>query len=127
MVERSIGRYARYPASALLVTLLVLLIGAGAHASPDVRTHQTPLLAAGLIGGHPSAGPAIAIPPDEAIGASYLPSSNVLRLRGGELRYLPPGAARAVTVPPDDPGAAAAASETRKWLAQGTVPGGDGA
>jgi GH15 family glucan-1,4-alpha-glucosidase len=75
----------------------------------------------GLIGGHP--GPALAISPEEARGAAYVPSSNVLRLPSGELRYLPPGSARAVTASPDDPGAAAAAAETRRWLAEGTVPG----
>ena len=65
----------------------------------------------------------LAVSPEEARGASYLPASNVLRLPDGRLRYLPPGAAEAVTVPPDDPGAAEAAA-SRAWLAAGTVPGG---
>jgi GH15 family glucan-1,4-alpha-glucosidase len=81
------------------------------------------LQVSGLIGGHPSHGSAIPISPEEALGAAYLPSSNVLRLPGGELRYLPPGSAEALTVPPDDPGAAAAAAGTREWLDEGTVPG----
>jgi glucoamylase len=79
------------------------------------------LRVSGLIGGYSSPGSLIS--PDEALGAAYLPSSNVLRLPGGELRYLPPGSAKAVTVPPDDPRAAAAAAETREWLEEGTVPG----
>jgi glucoamylase len=120
---RDASRYARYPAGAVLVLALVLGIGAEVHAPSDGRTRQTPLLAAGLIGGHPSAGPALAIPPDEALGAAYLPSSNVLRLPGGELRYLPPGSTQAVTAAPDDPGAAAAAAATRRWLEGGSVPG----
>ena len=82
-----------------------------------------PLVASGLIGDH--SGPVLAVSPEEARGASYLPASNVLRLPDGRLRYLPPGAAEAVTVPPDDPGAAEAAAASRAWLAAGTVPGGD--
>jgi glucoamylase len=111
------SKYARYPAGVVLV--LALVLGIGGYAPPETRPSPAPLRVAGLVGGHP----ALAIPPGEALGAAYLPSSNVLRLPGGELRYVPPGSARAVTVPPDDHGAAAAAAETRKWLAAGTVPG----
>ena len=51
-----------------------------------------PLVASGLIGDH--SGPVLAVSPEEARGASYLPASNVLRLPDGRLRYLPPGATR---------------------------------
>src|SRR5215208_1471280 len=93
--------------------------------APEARTYHppVPLVASGLIGDH--SGPVLAVSPEEARGASYLPASNVLRLPDGRLRYLPPGAAEAVTVPPDDPGAAEAAAASRAWLAAGTVPGGD--
>jgi glucoamylase len=96
-VQRSRGCY---PAGAVLILAVVLAVGG--HAPPDARAR-----------------PSL----DGPLGAAYLPSSNVLRLAGGELRYLPPGSPRAVTVPPDDPGAAAAAAETRRWLAEGAVPG----
>ena len=109
------GRYARYPAGAILVLALCV--------RPEARTYHppVPLVASGLIG--PS-GPVLAGFPEEARGASYLPASSVLRLPDGRLRYPPPGAAEAVTVPPDDPAAEAAAA-SRAWLAAGTVPGGD--
>ncbi|MCA1847513.1 MAG: hypothetical protein LC704_00745, partial [Actinobacteria bacterium] len=111
------SKYARYPAGVVLV--LALVLGIGGYAPPETRPSPAPLRVAGLIGGHLS----LAISPGEARGAAYLPSSNVLRLPGGELRYVPSGSAQAVTVPPDDPGAAAAAAQTKRWLAEGTVPG----
>lgn len=119
---RGAGRYARYPAGAILVFGLALCVWASGPA-PDVKTYPAPvpLVASGLIGDR--SGPVLPISPEEARGASYLPSSNVLRLPDGRLRYLPPGAAEAVTVSPDDPGAAAAAAASRAWLAGETVPG----
>ncbi len=129
MVERSkqrgASRYARYPAGAVLVLALVFLSGAQEPPEPQTYPSPVPLQVSGLIGGHPSSGLSAPIPPGEAIGASYLPSSSVLRLPGGELRYLPPGSTEAVTVPPEDPGAAAAAAATREWLEAGSVPGGN--
>ena len=113
------SRYARYPAVAALV--LVLILGVGGQAPPDARVHPARLQVAGLIGDRSSS--AVPVSPEEALGAAYLPASNVLRLPGGGLRYLPRGSAEAVTVPPDDPGAMAAAAETRGWLEGGTVPG----
>jgi hypothetical protein len=119
---RDTSRYARYPAGAVLILVLVLGLGPDGSVSPEGYPRPVPLLVSGLIGDRSSV---LQISPDEARGASYLPSSNVLRLPDGRLRYLPPGSAEAVTVPPDDPGAAAAAAETRAWLEEGTVPGGD--
>ena len=115
------SRYARYPACAALL-LLALFLGAGAK---EERTYPgpVPLRVSGLIGSHPSPGSTLPISPDEALGAAYLPSSNVLRLPGGELRYVPSGSSEVVTVPPDDPGALAAAAATRRWLEGGVVPG----
>ncbi|BCJ38014.1 hypothetical protein Athai_55170 [Actinocatenispora thailandica] len=75
---------------------------------------------AGLLG---NADHVVALSPLEAAGASYLPGSSVLRLPDGRLRYLPSGATTPVTVPANDPGAAAAVRESRAWLAAGTVPG----
>jgi glucoamylase len=119
---RGASRYARYPAGAVLILVLVLGLSAGPSTPPEDYPGPAPLLVSGLIGDRSSV---LQIFPDEARGASYLPSSNVLRLPNGRLRYLPPGSAEAVTVPPDDPGAAAAAAESRAWLGEGTVPGGD--
>ena len=121
--QRGASRYARYPAGAVLVLALILGSGAGAPAPPQTYPPPVPLQVSGLIGGHPSNGSAIPLSPVEAVGAAYLPSSSVLRLPGGELRYLPPGSTEAVTVPPDDPGAAAAVAASREWLEEGAVPG----
>ena len=120
--RRGATRFARYPAGAVLVLLLVLSLGPDDATPPAARGYPkpVPLLVSGLIGDRSSA---LAISPEEARGASYLPASNVLRLPDGRLRYLPPGSAKAVTVPPDDPGAAAAAAESREWLDEGAVPG----
>jgi glucoamylase len=121
--SRYARRYVRYPACAVLV--LALVLGAGGHAPPEEQTYPepVPLRVSGLIGSHPSPGSTLVISPDGALGAAYLPSSNVLRLPGGELRYVPPGSSEAVTAPPGDPGALAAAAATRRWLEEGTVPG----
>jgi glucoamylase len=122
VVGKSKGRgVSRYPAGIVLVLALILVVGADGSAPTEAQGYPGPLLVSGLIGDHSS--PESAISPDEARGASYLPSSNVLRLPDGRLRYLPPGSAKVVTVPPDDPGAAAAAAETQKWLEEGTLPG----
>ena len=117
---RGRSRYVRYPAGAVLILVLVLGVGSDGLAPPEDYPGPAPLLVSGLIGDRFSV---LQISPDEARGASYLPASNVLRLPDGRLRYLPPGSAEALTVPPDDPGAAAAAAESRAWLAEGTVPG----
>jgi glucoamylase len=114
VVGRSKGRNPRrYAAGAVLI--LVLVLGVGPDGLAPSRDYPGPV--AGLIGERSS------ISPDEARGASYLPASNVLRLPDGRLRYVPPGSAKVLTVPPDDPGAAAAASGSRAWLSEGTVPG----
>jgi glucoamylase len=112
----------RYAAGSAL--LLVLALCTGAERSASHYPDPAPLLISGLLGGHPS--PALPVSPAGALGASYLPDSNVLRLPDGRLRYVPSGSAEAVTAPPDDPGAAAAAAGTRRWLARGTVPGDNG-
>ena len=115
-------------ASLALALVLAGFAGcAGAQAPPGAARYPepVPLRAAGLIGG-PS-GPVFPVSPREAIGASYLPLSDVLRLPDGRLRYAPPGAAVPETVLPDDPGARAAVAETRAWLAEGTIPSASGA
>jgi glucoamylase len=117
---RGAGRYAR---CGVLLVLCLGLCTSGA-AAPEEYPPPVPLVAAGLIGDHAS-GSVLPVSPEEARGASYLPASNVLRLPDGRLRYLPPGASEAVTVPPDDPGAMRAAASSRAWLEAGTVPGGD--
>ncbi|HEY3504882.1 MAG TPA: glycoside hydrolase family 15 protein [Actinocatenispora sp.] len=83
-------------------------------------TSDLSVYTAGLLG---NADHVVALSPLEAAGAAYVPGSDVLRLPDGRLRYLPAGAAAPVTVPADDPGAAAAVRESRAWLAAGRVPG----
>ncbi|MGA8116820.1 MAG: glycoside hydrolase family 15 protein, partial [Actinocatenispora sp.] len=48
---------------------------------------------------------------------------SVLELPDGRLRYLPAGGSEPVTVPADDPHAAAAVRDSREWLAAGRIPG----
>ncbi|GAA0288422.1 hypothetical protein GCM10010302_28460 [Streptomyces polychromogenes] len=67
-----------------------------------------------------------AVDPAFAVGARYVPGSNVLELPSGRWRYLPAGAAKSRLVAADDPGALAQIAESRRWLASGTVPGGQG-
>ena len=109
----------------MLLGLILCVCADGPAPEARVYPAPVPLVAAGLIGDPSTPGPALPVSPEEARGASYLPSSTVLRLPDGRLRYLPPGAARAVTVPPDDPGAAAAVAASRAWLEGGEVPGDD--
>ena len=115
---------ASYPAVAVLVLGIALLACASGSVVREAGTYPppVPLVASGLIGA-PSSGTVVPVSPEEARGASYLPSSNVLRLPDGRLRFVPPGAARAVTVPPDDPGATESVAASRSWLEGGTVPG----
>jgi glucoamylase len=97
---------------------------AGALAAPSLAATRpgvpAPLQSAGLLGNELVLVP---IAPDRVDGSSYAPGSNVLRLRDGRYRYLPPGASQPLTVAPDDPGAAVAIAADRAWLAEGTVPG----
>lgn len=121
---RAVSRVARRLAGAVL--LLSLAAGTGASMPPPgVGTYPAPvpLRAAGLLGTHP--GSFARIPPQDASGASYLSASNVLRLSDGRLRYLSADSHEPVTVSPNDPGALAAAGESRKWLERGSVPGRD--
>jgi GH15 family glucan-1,4-alpha-glucosidase len=114
-------RYVRgFAALAALILVLSLVLGAGELRKTRDYPDPVPLQMAGLLGNGDAT---YLIPPDEARGASYLPGSNVLRLPDGNLRYLPPGASKPVTVSPGDPGARAAVAETRDWLKNGRVPG----
>lgn len=105
-----------------LGVVLVFVAGFGLEDLQRTRKYPDPipLRAAGLLGNGVAT---YSVPPDEARGAAYLPGSNVLRLPGGDLRYLPPDSDAPVNVPPDDPGAKVAVSETRAWLEKGIVPG----
>ncbi|MFF4495109.1 hypothetical protein [Streptomyces sp. NPDC001546] len=73
------------------------------------------------------AGAVEAVDPAFAVGARYVPGSNVLELPSGRWRYLPKGAAKSRVVAADDPGALAQIAESRRWLDAGTVPGAPGA
>lgn len=117
------GRYARHPAGVVLVLAVVLAAGAGEGAPRAAGPYPdpVPLRISGLIGD--DSGTVVGVSPEEARGASYLPSSNVLRLPDGDLRYVPPGSSEPVFVPPGDPGAPEAADASRRWLERGTVPG----
>jgi glucoamylase len=103
-----------------LAVLLVAAVLAALLAAGRPQGGSPPLFAAGLLGNGRALHP---IGPHEAQGAAFLAGSDVLRLRDGRLRYLPPGAAAPVTVPAGDPGALTAAARDRAWLAGGTVPG----
>jgi GH15 family glucan-1,4-alpha-glucosidase len=77
----------------------------------------------GLIGngGWPFA--RVAVDPEEAAGASYIPGSSVLALPDGRARLIPFGLTEPKTVPRDDPRVAEAVRADQAWLASGTVPG----
>lgn len=111
----------RYPALTLLALTLLVVLGTG-EGKPADREYPKPipLRMAGLLGNKSSVYPIL---PKEAYGASYIPGSNVLRLPDGNLRHLPPGSGKPVTVPPEDAGAHASIAETRAWLESGKVPG----
>ncbi|MFD5418471.1 choice-of-anchor R domain-containing protein [Streptomyces sp. NPDC127069] len=84
-----------------------------------------PARTAGLLAdGH---GAVEAVEPAFAVGARYVPGSNVLELPSGRWRYLPTGSSKSRVVGADDPAALAQIAESRRWLASGTVPGGSGA
>ena len=94
--------------------LVAPLLGATRPGTP------APLMSAGLLGNQRTLLP---VAPGEVDGARYVPGSNVLLLADDRYRYLPPAADKPLTVPLDDPGAAAAIAADRAWLAEGTVPG----
>jgi glucoamylase len=108
------SRPVRAAAAALAVTLAAGLIAARRPDPP------APLFTVGLLGNQVTL---LGLGPAEAAGATYLDGSTVLRLPDGRLRYLPPGASTAVTVPAGDAGALAAAAAERAWLARGRLPG----
>ncbi|MFF5705115.1 choice-of-anchor R domain-containing protein [Streptomyces sp. NPDC012794] len=68
-----------------------------------------------------------AVSPAFAVGARYVEGSNVLVLPSGRWRYLPEGAEKSRVVEAGDAGALAQIAESRRWLAQGLVPGAAGA
>lgn len=103
-----------------LILALALALGAKELREAGEYPDPVPLQMSGLLGNGTTT---YRIPPREARGASYVPGSNVLRLPGGNLRYLPPDAAEPVTVPPGDPGARRAVAASRAWLEKGRVPG----
>lgn len=118
---RAARRVALAFALAFALAVLAVVIGV-AGSSPPGYPKPVPLRSAGLIGTHP--GSFATVSPGDALGASYLPASNVLKLPDGRLLYLPPGSSGPVTAPLDDPGAKRAAAASREWLERGTVPGG---
>jgi glucoamylase len=104
----------------LLGGLLAAGLAAGLLAATRPDRSSPPLMAAGLLGNRSGL---LAVTPEQAHGAAYLPGSTVLRLADGRLRYLPAGADAPLTVPAGDPGAMAAVAGERAWLAGGSLPG----
>jgi glucoamylase len=82
-----------------------------------------PLFADGLLAND---GQLVELAPEDTDGLAWVEGSTVLRRPDGQLTYLPPGATEPVTVPPDDPQAAAVVAADRAWLDAGTVPGATG-
>ena len=116
-------RYVGY--SAVCTVVLVLLVSGTSDDAPrgqESYPNPLPLQAAGLLGD--GADSIATVSPKEARGASYLPGSNVLRVDGGRLIYVPSGASKPVEVPAGDSGAQASVNASREWLSRGTVPGG---
>lgn len=110
----------RYPVALALLALAGLLVAGDSPQRPPEYPDPIPLRISGLLG---NATDFVPISPADARDAAFLTGSSVLRFPSGDLRYLPPGSTELVTVPPDDPGAAAAVEESRRWLDRGTVPG----
>jgi GH15 family glucan-1,4-alpha-glucosidase len=61
--------------------------------------------------------------PDLATGGSYIPGTSIVALSDGQVRFVPFGADRPITVPAGDPRVADAVAGDRDWLAAGWVPG----
>lgn len=120
------GNPARRPLCAALGFALLLLFGTlGFTYSTRERAYPdpVPLRVSGLVGN--SSGETHPVSPDEARGAEYLPASNVLRLPGGDLFYVPRDGDTPVNVPAEDPGALKSVRESRDWLNEGDIPGSD--
>ena len=116
------GWYARYPIAFVVLLIPLLLVSACYSNNSSTRYPKPlPLQAAGLLGD--GIGPVAIVSPEEAGGASFVPGSNVLRLRNGDLRYLPVGETEPTRVSVDDPGAGSAVAASREWLSSGTIPG----
>lgn len=121
-MNRWMGRYARYPTAFVVALIPLFLMNACSSDNSSTRYPKPlPLQAAGLLGD--GTGPIAIVSPEEARGASFVSGSNVLRLRNGDLRYLPMGETEPTTVRFDDPGARSAVSASREWLSGGTIPG----
>ncbi len=115
-------RHARYTA-AFMLALIPLFFTTACSSENTAKRYPKPLplQASGLLGDGSDSIATVA--PKEARGASYIPGTNVLKLRNGELRYLPTGETVPKTVSPGDPGARAAVADSRDWLSGGTIPG----
>jgi len=61
--------------------------------------------------------------PSHAADGSYILGTSVIALSDGQVRFVPLGADRPITVPAGDPRVAEAVAGDRDWLAAGRVPG----
>lgn len=115
------GARARTVRRVIALSLAATLAATCGATLPDQRRPEW--TSPGLVGG--GGWPFAHEPMDaaEAIGASYLPDSSVVRLRNGRVRLIPFGGDSPVTVRRDDPRVEAAARSDRSWLAGGRVPG----
>ncbi|WP_460336927.1 glycoside hydrolase family 15 protein [Actinoallomurus acanthiterrae] len=105
------------------VALLLLVAALSATCAASLpRPGAAPWRSPGLIGtGWPFA--RVAVTPEEAAGASYIPNSTVLQLPDGRARLIPFGGSAPETLRRDDPRVAFAVRSDQAWLASGTVPG----
>ncbi|HEY7483362.1 MAG TPA: glycoside hydrolase family 15 protein [Streptosporangiaceae bacterium] len=102
---------------------LLLIAALAATCGANLPSHTPPWDSPGLVGsgGWPYA--TTPIDPELAEDGSYIPGSSVLALSDDQVRFVPLGGDRAITVPAGDPHAADAVENDHDWLAAGTVPG----
>ncbi|HEU5156403.1 MAG TPA: glycoside hydrolase family 15 protein [Streptosporangiaceae bacterium] len=89
----------------------------------NLPSHTPPWDSPGLVGsgGWPYA--TTPLDPKLAAGGAYIPDTSVLALSDGQVRFVPLGDDRPITVPAADPRVTDAVAGDRGWLAAGRVPG----
>ncbi|MCO6004696.1 glycoside hydrolase family 15 [Actinoallomurus purpureus] len=121
MTRKTAQRAARRVRHIALLLLVAALSATCAAGLP--RTDASPWRSPGLIGNGGWPFTRVAVTPEEAAGASYVPGSAVLMLPDGRARLIPFGGGEPLTLHRDDPRVADAVRSDQAWLASGTVPG----